>query len=63
MTTDEQMTLDDAIEHCAEAAARLRHENPCRTCAAEHEQLGLWLKELKAYREVVSQWQSMNMKV
>ena len=63
MTTDEQMTLDDAIEHYAEAAARLRHENPCSTCAAEHEQLGLWLKELKAYREVVSQWQSMNMKV
>ena len=63
MISDTSMTLDEAIVHCEEAAARLRHEDPCSTCAAEHEQLGMWLKELKVYREIVNQWKSMNMKV
>jgi len=41
------MTLDDAIQHCEEVANRLRTEDPCSQCAAEHTQLMGWLKELK----------------
>lgn len=57
------MTLDKGIIH-AEDVARSNHEaaiylvdehptqaEKCEECAREHEQLVIWLKELKAYRE------------
>ena len=40
------MTLEEAIEHCAEVTKKCSGE-----CAAEHEQLRKWLKELKTIRE------------
>lgn len=40
------MTLEDAILHC------LEQSKDCTECAGEHYQLALWLKELKAYREL-----------
>ena len=59
------MTLDEAIKHCEEkakeqrekATAIARAKEPfykyaeCAECANEHEQLAIWLKELKGYRE------------
>lgn len=44
------MTLEEAIQHCYEVAERLRKDNPCNSCAAEHEQLAHWLEELKKLR-------------
>ena len=56
------MTLDKGIIH-AEDVARSNHEaaiylvdehptqaEKCEECAREHEQLAIWLKELKAYK-------------
>ena len=39
------MTLDEAIQHCHEVAAK-----DCTDCGKEHEQLALWLTELKSRR-------------
>lgn len=44
------MSLDEAIQHCHEAAARMRMTDPCSTCADEHNQLACWLEELKQVR-------------
>ena len=57
------MTLDEAIQHCREEAAKNRtraveHANAydrenadaCHECAAEHEQLAAWLEELQRRR-------------
>lgn len=42
------MTIDEAIQHCEEQAAKL-----CNTdCGCEHEQLAHWLKELKELKEL-----------
>jgi hypothetical protein len=38
-----KMTLDEAIEHCLEAAKTIT----CKECADEHQQLADWLIELK----------------
>ena len=61
------MDLDEAIRHCEEVAKEnynvgfLCHANPndeelnkCVECAREHEQLAEWLRELKAYRELLN---------
>lgn len=55
------MNLDEAIKHCEEVAKRENSFcNPNgfsstmtehKKCAAEHEQLAEWLKELRDYRE------------
>lgn len=42
-----QMTLDEAIKHCTEAANRT---DTCADCRAEHMQLANWLRELKEKR-------------
>lgn len=39
------MTLDEAIKHCQEVAAK-----DCTECGKEHEKLAMWLTELMAYR-------------
>ena len=39
------MTLEEAIQHCHEVAAK-----DCTDCGKEHEQLALWLTELKSRR-------------
>lgn len=57
------MTLDEAILHCEEKAKELKagvehlkmsesEKVDCVECAAEHEQLAKWLKELKTLRDV-----------
>lgn len=61
------MTLDEAIKHCEEVAEKKEEDaswfwdkegNPnyenCVECASEHRQLAEWLKELKAYREILA---------
>ena len=56
------MTLDEAILHCEEVAKEKRKDyelacaynipsEGCLECAAEHQQLADWLKELKAYKD------------
>lgn len=54
------MTIDEAIrEHKAYAREQRKrasepyelYPNICRKCAEEHEQLVMWLEELKAYKE------------
>ena len=53
------MTLDEAIKHCEKKAQELNEmaikwkvkDVKCLECAAEHEQLAEWLKELRDYRE------------
>lgn len=42
----ENMTLEEAIEHCEEIAEKM-----CDECGMEHRQLAEWLKELQAYRK------------
>ena len=46
------MTLDEAINHCYEAAKRLKgnHMQDCQ-CAEGHLQLAHWLEELKDRRK------------
>ena len=41
------MTLDEAIKHAEEVAEKC----DIRTCAEEHRQLVIWLKQLKALTE------------
>lgn len=50
------MTLDEAIKHCEEVAEEERVKE-CWECVRDHKQLADWLRELKAYREVISIWQ------
>ena len=62
-----EMTLEEAIIHAREVAKTKRAEatynfvklesyyNWCSKCANEHEQLALWLEELKHYKEMKSQ--------
>ena len=62
-----EMTLEEAIIHAREVAKTKRAEatynfeklenyyNWCSKCANEHEQLALWLEELKHYKEMGSQ--------
>ena len=45
-----RLSLDEAIQHCHEVAEELRKDNSCDSCATEHEQLALWLEELKRLR-------------
>lgn len=42
------MTLDDAINHIEEVIQDTKTR--CPKCAEEHEQLKIWLEELKAYK-------------
>lgn len=60
MGHEKAITLDDAIQHCYEVAEKLRKDDPCDFCAAEHEQLAHWLEELKKlrvkYEKVLSYW-------
>lgn len=60
------MTLEDAIAHAKAAAMENRYRtkhalfhnndideiNACTECAEEHEQLAIWLAELKRYKEL-----------
>ena len=48
-----RMTIEEAIEHCKEQAAKLRTtgDYECVECATEHEQLAEWLVELKLRRK------------
>lgn len=60
------MTLEDAIAHAREVARENRYRtkhalfhnndideiNACTECAEEHEQLAIWLAELKRYKEL-----------
>lgn len=70
-TTNKIMTLDDAIAHAEEVAQRHRDQaavdaersghfvkSPiqCNKCADEHEQLAIWLKQLKEIRHIVDNW-------
>ena len=62
-----EMTLEEAILHTREVAKTKRaeatynfeelgsHYSQCLKCADEHEQLALWLEELKRYKEMESQ--------
>lgn len=49
------MTLDEAIKHCEDVAAKCFVERSARNhsgkCGFEHLELAEWLKELKAYKE------------
>ena len=63
------MTIDEAIRHCEEVAIREKSAadgcrywtdgmgeetaKKCEKCAEEHQQLAEWLKELKAYSELI----------
>ena len=64
----ERLTIDEAINHAKEVAKEkynegfLCHANPddgelnkCIECAKEHEQLALWLEELKSYKTLEEQ--------
>lgn len=44
------LTLDEAIQHCAEKEQE-QALNGCFTCAEEHAQLALWLKQFRTIRE------------
>ncbi len=48
-------TLEQAIQHSTEAAERMRKGDPCSQCAAEHEQLAGWLRELWQIRKAQSE--------
>ena len=43
------MTLDEAIEHLEDLLKN--KEFSCESCKEEHEQLLIWLKELKTFKE------------
>lgn len=47
------MTLDEAIRHLEETLNNPEHEWSCAECKAEHEQLLMWLKELKELRHTI----------
>jgi hypothetical protein len=50
-----RMTLDEAIKHCEDVAAKCFVERSARNhsgkCGFEHLELAAWLRELKAYKE------------
>ena len=49
MERDEEMTLDEAIQHCYDVVNK---NKVCDAeCAKEHLQLAKWLEELKGYRK------------
>lgn len=56
------LTLDEAIAHCEEVAEKycekieegLTADDFCDSCASEHRQLADWLRELKAYKEIIN---------
>lgn len=48
--SDNNMDIDEAIQHCKEKAI----ENSCSKCGKDHEQLAKWLTELKEYRDIGS---------
>lgn len=48
------LTLEEAIKHCEEVAEREGKTCNGAECAEEHLQLAEWLKELRAYRDVVN---------
>lgn len=49
------MTIDEAIKHCEDVAAKCFVEKSARNhsgkCGYEHLELAAWLRELKAYKE------------
>lgn len=55
-----KLSIDDAIKHANEKAKELReegrsspdptHADVCHECARDHEQLAIWLEELKTAR-------------
>ncbi len=45
------MILDEAIKHCWEKVDE-NVAKGCKECAGEHEQLALWLEELKEWRKL-----------
>lgn len=45
---NKKMTLDEAIEHALEKS---KDNNLCEECKDNHEQLYLWLSELKEYKK------------
>ena len=51
------MTLDETIKHYEEVAESCERGNPKKRskmeCAKEHRQRAEWLRELKAYREIL----------
>lgn len=64
----ERLTLEDAITHAKEVAERNRKQykncpsdrtdikhQTCEECAEEHEQLAIWLAELKRYKDLEEQ--------
>lgn len=63
------MTIEEAIQHCEEAAKANRDgalgfarehnwgaSTACKACAQEHDQLAEWLTELKQRKENRSHW-------
>lgn len=46
------MTLDEAIKHLEEILSDKSHKWSCESCKQEHKQLLVWLKELKALKEI-----------
>ena len=44
------MNIDEAIAHAKEVAKQ-QYIDGCTNCAKEHEQLAVWLEELKLLRE------------
>jgi hypothetical protein len=47
----EQMTIDDAIQHCIDV---ISDNNGCNECMEQHAMLIVWLKELKEFRSLAS---------
>ena len=47
---DGEMSLDSAIEHAREVAAKMLSEDPDCSCGREHEQIAKWLEELRSMR-------------
>lgn len=44
------MTIEEAIKHCEEVAAGKTEQGKCPECAADHKQLGEWLREIVILR-------------
>jgi hypothetical protein len=51
----EGMTIDEAIQRYADNAEYERTHENLQGCL-EFKQLVKWLKELRAYREIIEQW-------
>lgn len=43
------MTLEEAIQHCYESIERMKSDGTCTECISEHEQLAKWLEELNEH--------------